>query len=41
MGKLGKMWTDVELVKSRMIESFNKSNIKGGARESIRESRNK
>lgn len=41
MGKLGKMWTDVELVKSRMIESFNKSNIKGGAKESIRESRNK
>ncbi len=41
MGKLAKMWTDLELVKNRMVESSNKTNMKGGAKESARESRNK
>lgn len=41
MGKLSKIWNDMEVVKNRMIESSNKTNMKGGAKESARESRNK
>jgi hypothetical protein len=39
MGKLSKIWTDLEVIKNRLIEVQNKTNIKGGARESMREKR--
>jgi hypothetical protein len=39
MGKLSKIWTDLEVIKNRLIEVQNKTNIKGGAKESMREKR--
>jgi len=37
--KLGKMWSNLEVAKKRMLESTDKSTIRAGAKESAREKR--
>ena len=41
MEKLDKMWKGLEIIKDKMIEKKNKTNLRGNAQQSVREKRKK